>query len=628
MTGITRWFLAVLIATAAVFSLWPDFDIYVAKALLLDTSSPWTPLASTARMFFKNAFTLFCVGAGILAITVFVRSRFVEFQHAAAGLFVAICLAIGPGLVTQIVFKSFWGRARPRQIVELGGTKTFTPALVPSDQCDWNCSFISGEASSIFAAFFILAALIPSARKRLIVIGIGIGGLAGLVRIVQGGHFLSDVLFSALIMFATAFALRWLLIDMARAPLAIIRDYHPPSLKPPLPFGLTRRDVISALSCLAAGLVISSVIDIPKRAVPVRQFAPPTQAAPATAAPALLESYVCTDCGPVSHAGSLLETKDGLHAFWFQGSREGGWDVSIQQARFDGKTWSKPTKVVSTRQTAHELKRYVKSIGNPVAYAKPDGEIVLFYLAISLRGWAATTLVAKRSMDGGASWSPAERIITSPIWNISTLIKEQPLTFSNGRIALPAYWELTSKRLKYPTLIEIDPVSLRAMDITRMGLSGTGLQPAVVAFDKQAATAYLRKNWGTGEKVGLRKIDTTDGGRTWSAPVETGFKNPGGPVGLVSLGGNELLLIFNETSEESLELAYSPDHGRTWQRLGPLSQVAPTARKGAMEAYPYAISNADGVVDIIFSGEGRNTMRHVRLNKAWIDAKRKGAAQP
>jgi dolichol-phosphate mannosyltransferase len=116
------------------------------------------------------------------------------------------------------VFKENMGRARPRDIVEFGGTKTFTPPLVPSRECARNCSFISGEASSIYAAFFALALLIPQYRMGLLISGIAAGTLAGIVRIIQGAHFLSDVLFAGVFMAITVSLLHIAFIGLWRDP--------------------------------------------------------------------------------------------------------------------------------------------------------------------------------------------------------------------------------------------------------------------------------------------------------------------------------------------------------------------------------------------------------------------------
>ncbi len=79
--------------------------------------------------------------------------------------FLIAVLAIGPGLVANVMLKDNWGRARPRQVVEFGGTKHFTPPLVPARECARNCSFVSGEASSAFVPFFAAALLLPQFRR-------------------------------------------------------------------------------------------------------------------------------------------------------------------------------------------------------------------------------------------------------------------------------------------------------------------------------------------------------------------------------------------------------------------------------------------------------------------------------
>ena len=127
-------------------------------------------------------------------------------------LFLAACLAAGPGLVANLILKDQWGRARPRHVVELGGTKAFTPPLVISNQCPRNCSFVSGEASSTYVTFYAAAALFPQWSVTLVVAGT-VGGLAtGLVRMSQGGHFLSNVVFAGVFMALTVLLLRRLIL--------------------------------------------------------------------------------------------------------------------------------------------------------------------------------------------------------------------------------------------------------------------------------------------------------------------------------------------------------------------------------------------------------------------------------
>ncbi len=115
-------------------------------------------------------------------------------------LFLVLCLSIGPGLVANLIFKDQWGRARPKHVVEFGGTKQFTPAPLPANQCKRGCSFVSGEASSTFVPFYAAAAIVPQWAAALIVTGTISGLVAGFVRISQGAHFLSDIVFAGLFM--------------------------------------------------------------------------------------------------------------------------------------------------------------------------------------------------------------------------------------------------------------------------------------------------------------------------------------------------------------------------------------------------------------------------------------------
>lgn len=117
-----------------------------------------------------------------------------------AATFMVLAFVIGPGLLANVVLKDNWGRARPREVVALGGTQTFTPPLVPSRACASNCSFVSGEASGVFTAFFAAALVLPHVRFALISAGIAGGLTTGLVRMSTGGHFLSDVLFAGVLM--------------------------------------------------------------------------------------------------------------------------------------------------------------------------------------------------------------------------------------------------------------------------------------------------------------------------------------------------------------------------------------------------------------------------------------------
>ena len=122
--------------------------------------------------------------------------KFRKFHRSA--LFILISLALGPGLLVHTVFKDHWGRARPSQITEFGGTKKYSPPLLIADQCDKNCSFVSGHAA---VAFFICAfALLFTGWRRTAIYTAGIifGLWIGFIRMAMGGHFFSDIIFAGI----------------------------------------------------------------------------------------------------------------------------------------------------------------------------------------------------------------------------------------------------------------------------------------------------------------------------------------------------------------------------------------------------------------------------------------------
>ena len=131
--------------------------------------------------------------------------------------FITMLYVLGPVVLVNGVLKSFFGRARPADVQEFGGEATFTPAMMISDQCVGNCSFVSGEGSSA-AAFFIsilvLSSFVADRTKRIwMVVGaFGIAFVAAFLRIIKGRHFMSDTIFSVLLVTFVAALLYWILL--------------------------------------------------------------------------------------------------------------------------------------------------------------------------------------------------------------------------------------------------------------------------------------------------------------------------------------------------------------------------------------------------------------------------------
>ncbi len=114
-------------------------------------------------------------------------------------IFLVGSLALGPGLLVNVVLKDHWHRPRPAQVTEFGGDKPYVNWWNPGGQCGRNCSFASGEAST--AAWMFGPAMLAPPPWRVAAMGAAavFAVTTGLSRMAMGAHFLTDVLFGALI---------------------------------------------------------------------------------------------------------------------------------------------------------------------------------------------------------------------------------------------------------------------------------------------------------------------------------------------------------------------------------------------------------------------------------------------
>lgn len=110
--------------------------------------------------------------------------------------YLAATLLLGPGLLVESFLKSHWGRARPNDTVFFGGEAAFTPPVWIAQECSHNCAFVSGHAALGFwlSAYGFL--LPPQWRRQGVIAGLAAGAAVGLVRVAQGAHFLSDIVFA------------------------------------------------------------------------------------------------------------------------------------------------------------------------------------------------------------------------------------------------------------------------------------------------------------------------------------------------------------------------------------------------------------------------------------------------
>lgn len=153
---------------------------------------PWDLLYDYANV---PAFLLAGTACAIL-LAGFVGRQLAGLRRQA--LFFLLMLALGPGLVVNVLLKDNLGRARPGDVHEFGGDFRYTQFWQPGTSSE-NKSFPSGHASVgfyLFAPWFVLRRRKPGQAACWLAGGLGYGTLVGAGRMLQGGHFLSDVLWS------------------------------------------------------------------------------------------------------------------------------------------------------------------------------------------------------------------------------------------------------------------------------------------------------------------------------------------------------------------------------------------------------------------------------------------------
>lgn len=416
---------------------------------------------------------------------------------------------------------------------------------------------------------------------------------------------------------------------------------------------LARRPVVLALVLLAFATGFHKAFQRPPAAPFAAQPAMPLN----QEAPRWQSRFVSAQPNVQSHAASLVELRDGrVRAFWFSGSREGAKDVQIYTAVFNPARgeWSPAHPMANSRDIQRGLLRYVKKLGNPVAARAADGTLRLFFVTVSLGGWAGSSITWMNSGDEGETWSEPRRLITSPFLNLSTLVKGAPFLYADGTLGLPVYHELFNK---FGELLRVDPAG-RVIDKQRLSDGNYSLQPVLLIQDAQRALALMRYS---GPERPHRVIGSasSDGGQHWSRPAKLPLANPNAALSGVVLADGRMVVALNniEENREVLSLVVSADGGASWNTVELLEnqynqrlersqyqrvaaelarQSDASVRDGTPYAesalrqqcraqgcdfefsYPYLIQTRQGDLHLVYTWN-RSYIKHIQFTPAWLD---------
>jgi lipid A 4'-phosphatase len=208
--------LAIGLVIGIVFAVSPELDLKIAMPFYNIAIAnnkfglriyPPLMLAHDLGLWLFRGLAAFVVLALVIKL---IRSQNRMMISTRAIVFLLTTLALGPGLLVNVVLKDHWGRPRPIDVTQFGGDEHFVAWWDPRGDCPNNCSFVSGDVSS---AFWTLApaALVPPQWRALayagaLTLGIGMGAL----RVMAGGHFFTDVAFAGVF----TFLLIWLTYAM------------------------------------------------------------------------------------------------------------------------------------------------------------------------------------------------------------------------------------------------------------------------------------------------------------------------------------------------------------------------------------------------------------------------------
>lgn len=200
------------------FGLYPELDLKIAalfydataKAFPLKTVT-WAMIARDGAMWIAWALVMPALVALVVKLVRPVKPLMISGR---AMVFLIVTMLLSAIIISNVIFKGYWGRPRPVVVTEFNGKLDFMPWWDPRGACPKNCSFFSGEGATAFWTYAPAALTPPAWRPAAYVAATAFGLVTGGLRMAFGGHFFTDVLFSGIASFlviwlAYAFIYRW-----------------------------------------------------------------------------------------------------------------------------------------------------------------------------------------------------------------------------------------------------------------------------------------------------------------------------------------------------------------------------------------------------------------------------------
>jgi lipid A 4'-phosphatase len=200
--------LAIAVVAGLAFGLYPEIDLRVARHFyeVADANSNYfawriyrpTMLAREVGLWIG---ALLVAPAVVALVVKFICPKRKLLIPGRAIVFLVATLVLGPGLLVNVVLKDHWGRPRPIDVTQFGGSQQFVAWWDPRGHCASNCSFVSGDVSGAFWTIAPAALAPPPWRAFAYGAALALGTGMAAVRVMAGGHFVSDAIFAGVFTF-------------------------------------------------------------------------------------------------------------------------------------------------------------------------------------------------------------------------------------------------------------------------------------------------------------------------------------------------------------------------------------------------------------------------------------------
>ncbi len=326
-----------------------------------------------------------------------------------------------------------------------------------------------------------------------------------------------------------------------------------------------------------------------------------TASAMFAAEPGVIQTEFIFETAPFAscHASTIAETKSGLVAAWFGGTREGHPDVGIWFSRQVDGHWTVPVEVANGVVSPEKR----GPAWNPVLFQPKQGPLLLFYkIGGAPNKWAGMLMT---SSDDGKTWSQPTHLPE----NILGPVKNKPVQLPNGDILCGTSTEFNGWQVHFERTSDFGK-TWQSTGPLNDGKEIGAIQPSILFHPNGQLQAI-----GRTKQSKLFEIWSSDNGQTWGPMTLTALPNPNSGTDAVTLKEGRHLLVYNHTPKgrSPLNVAVSAD-GKAWQAALVLEN------EPGEYSYPAVIQTSDGLIHLTYTWK-RLRIKHVILDAAKLSTR-------